>query len=188
MDTDPQPNPKTDRPSPGSIYELAALQQAIAAQPQRWRPLVFTNGCFDLLHAGHVRYLAAAKRYGRSLVVGLNSDRSVSRLKPPQPGRPSRPLVPEAERAEVLAALEVVDAVVIFEEMTAIRTICALKPEIYVKGGDYDRDRLPEAPTVLEYGGRIELVAIEIPRSTTAIVEGILRGSHREGTTVGEWE
>src|SRR3712207_3421586 len=98
------------------LYSLRELQQAIAHYPEQWRPLVFTNGCFDLLHAGHVRYLNVAKSLGRSLVVGLNSDRSVQALKPNKPGLPPRPLVPETQRAEVLASLKCVDGVVIFSE------------------------------------------------------------------------
>src|SRR6476469_4742861 len=96
------------------VYTLEGLKQAIAADPTRWRPLVVTNGCFDLLHVGHVRYLAAARQYGRALIVGLNSDRSVHAIKPQAVGAPPRPIIPEAQRAEVLAALKSVDGVVIF--------------------------------------------------------------------------
>ncbi|ERN42789.1 cytidyltransferase-related domain protein [Rubidibacter lacunae KORDI 51-2] len=157
------------------IYSLLELQNLIRAHPEQWRPLVFTNGCFDLLHVGHVRYLQAAKAFGKTLVVGVNSDRSVARLKPPQPGRPARPIVPEAQRAEMIAALGCVDAATIFSEPTASNAISALAPDIYVKGGDYTVDRLPEAATVRAGGGRIELVAIEVPTSTSAIVERIAR-------------
>jgi rfaE bifunctional protein nucleotidyltransferase chain/domain len=157
------------------VYSLTQLQQAIALYPDRWRPLTFTNGCFDLLHAGHVRYLNVAKSFGRSLVVGLNSDRSIQTIKPNQPGCPPRPLVPEAQRAEVLAALKPVDGVVIFSETTATALIETLQPEVYVKGGDYNPSTLPEAPVVQSYGGRIELVALEVPTSTSAIVNHILQ-------------
>ena len=119
------------------IYTLSQLQTVITSNPQQWRPLVFTNGCFDLLHVGHVRYLKVAKSWGKSLIVGLNSDRSVNKIKPAKPGFPSRPLITELERAEVLASLKSVDGVVIFSEATATRLIETLKPEIYVKGGDY---------------------------------------------------
>lgn len=156
------------------VYTLPELQQTIAANPQDWRPLVFTNGCFDLLHAGHVRYLQVAKRLGRSLVVGLNSDRSVQIIKPAVAGTPPRPIVPEAQRAEVLAALKPVDGVVIFHETTAAELIRALQPDIYVKGGDYQIDTLPEAAIVQAYGGKVELVQIEVPSSTSAIVRRIL--------------
>jgi D-glycero-beta-D-manno-heptose 1-phosphate adenylyltransferase len=156
------------------IFSLSDLQQRIAAEPQIWRPLVFTNGCFDLLHAGHVRYLQAAKACGKTLVVGLNSDSSVQQIKPTKPGQPSRPIVTEAQRAEVVAALRAVDGVVIFAETTASQVIQALQPDIYVKGGDYQVDTLPEAATVQAYGGKIELVQFEVPSSTTAIIQRIL--------------
>lgn len=156
------------------IYSLSELQQAIAHNPDQWRPLVFTNGCFDLLHAGHVRYLHVAQSLGQAMVVGLNSDRSVQALKPNKPGLPPRPLIPEAQRAEVLASLKSVDGVVIFSETTATCLIQALQPEIYVKGGDYSYTTLPEVPVVEAYGGRIELVKIEVQISTTALIERIL--------------
>ena len=156
------------------IYSLSELLDAIAQSPSQWRPLVFTNGCFDLLHAGHVRYLQVAKSLGRSLVVGLNSDQSVKTIKPNKPGFPPRPLVPETQRAEVLATLKPVDGVVIFQETTATRLIQALQPDIYVKGGDYSQSTLPEAPVVQAYGGRIELVKVEVHTSTTALIERIL--------------
>ncbi len=156
------------------IYSLSELQQEIELHPEQWRPLVFTNGCFDLLHCGHVRYLQVAKSLGRSLVVGLNSDLSVRTIKPNIAGFPPRPLIPEAQRAEVLANLKPVDGVVIFPETTASSLIQALQPEIYVKGGDYSKSSLPEAPVVQAYGGQIELVKVEIPTSTSAIIDRIL--------------
>jgi len=157
-----------------NVYTLSELKKAIAHTPDQWRPLVFTNGCFDLLHAGHVRYLHVARSLGRSLVVGVNSDQSVQMIKPSAPGMPPRPIVPELQRAEVLAALKSVDGVVIFSETTAISLIEALQPELYVKGGDYSLSTLPEAPVVQAYGGQIELVQVEIPSSTTAIIQRIL--------------
>ncbi len=150
------------------VFNVESLQVLLRQSPDAWRPLVFTNGCFDILHVGHVRYLAAAKQLGKTLVVGLNSDRSVRQIKGDH-----RPIVPEAQRAEVIAALKSVDAVVIFSETTAIATIEAIAPDIYVKGGDYTPETLPEAPTVLAYGGRIELIQVEIPTSTSAIVQRI---------------
>ncbi len=156
------------------VYTLRELENAIASDPDNWRPIVFTNGCFDILHAGHVRYLLAAKGLGRSLVVGLNSDASVQAIKPQQPGLPARPIVPENQRAEVLAALKPVDAVVIFSEITATKLISILKPDIYVKGGDYQLETLPEAPAVIAGGGKISLIEIEVPSSTSAIVKRIL--------------
>ncbi len=156
------------------LYTLTELQQAIRSQPESWRPLVFTNGCFDLLHAGHVRYLQAAKAFGRTLVVGLNSDRSVRQIKPQAPGQPPRPIIPETQRAEVLTALQAVDGVVIFSESTAKDLIAALQPDIYVKGGDYTLDTLPEAGVVQAYGGKVEFIRIEVPSSTSAIIQRIL--------------
>lgn len=164
------------------LYSGDDLNREISTDPQRWRPLVFTNGCFDLLHAGHVRYLQSAKALGRSLIVGLNSDRSVQQIKPPQPGQPPRPIVPELQRAEVLCALKPVDAVVIFNEQTATSLISLIKPDIYVKGGDYTLQNLPEAPVVEAYGGRVELVKVEVDCSTTAIVERILPANKRSAS------
>lgn len=154
------------------LYSLHDLQKRV--ERDRWRPLVFTNGCFDLLHCGHVRYLQAAKALGRSLVVGVNSDRSVAAIKPPAPGQPPRPLIPDIQRAEIIAALKPVDGVFIFPETTAIAAINLLRPDIYVKGGDYDPDSLPEAPAVRACGGEIHLIDIEVPQSTTHIVRRIL--------------
>ncbi|MBW4442764.1 MAG: D-glycero-beta-D-manno-heptose 1-phosphate adenylyltransferase [Plectolyngbya sp. WJT66-NPBG17] len=159
------------------IYSLSKLQMAIAENPDRWRPLVLTNGCFDLLHSGHVRYLNSARKLGRSLVVGLNSDASIRLIKPDRV--PSRPIVPELERAEVLAALKSVDGVVIFSEKTAEQLVEALHPEIYAKGGDYNLQTLPEASIVQSYGGQVRLIEIEVQSSTSAIVDRILRGESR---------
>ena len=156
------------------IYSLETLTKAIAQTPTQWRPLVFTNGCFDLLHVGHTRYLQQAKSLGKTLIIGLNSDESVQKIKPVNPGMPKRPIIPQDQRAEILAALAVVDGVVIFTETTANHLIAALKPEIYVKGGDYNLANLPEAPLVQSYGGKIELVEVEIPTSTTGIIQRIL--------------
>ena len=156
------------------LYNLTELEQLINSQPTFWRPLVFTNGCFDLVHAGHIRYLWVAKSLGRSHVVGLNSDSSVQNIKPQTKGYPMRPIVPQTQRAEVIGALKPVDGVVIFNETTANKIIERLKPDIYVKGGDYSVKTLPEASKVKEYGGKISLIQIEVPTSTTAIINSIL--------------
>ena len=161
------------------IYTLAQLKGLIVADPAKWRSLVFTNGCFDLLHPGHVRYLQAAKALGKTLVVGLNSDRSVMAIKPAKPGQPQRPIITELYRAEVLAALRSVDGVVIFEERTADNLIKTLQPDIYVKGGDYSIDTLPEAASVRAYGGKIELIQVELPTSTTAIIQKIMNSGNK---------
>jgi D-glycero-beta-D-manno-heptose 1-phosphate adenylyltransferase len=150
------------------IFQIEEFIDLIKRSPENWRPLVFTNGCFDLIHVGHVRYLRSAKSLGKTLVVGLNSDRSVQQLK-----GLSRPIVPEDQRAEVMAALKPVDAVIIFPEPTAIEMIEAISPDIYAKGGDYSIETLPEASTVNRYGGKIVLIQIEVPSSTTKIVQRI---------------
>lgn len=156
------------------IYSLSNLQQAIATYPERWRPLVLTNGCFDLLHLGHVRNLQMAKSWGRSLIVGLNSDSSIQIIKPPLAAHlPPRPIFPEQQRAEMLAALKSVDGVVIFSDPTAIGLIEVLQPEIYVKGGDYQLETLIEASAVQAYGGKIKFVPIDLAISTTKIIKEV---------------
>lgn len=132
---------------------------------------MFTNGVFDLLHVGHLDYLEKARALGDILFVGLNSDTSARRLK-----GEARPLVPEMERARLLAALRPVDAVIVFEDDTATRLIEALKPQIYVKGGDYAPTTggvskpLPERPTVEAYGGNVVLIEYMAGHSTTELI------------------
>ena len=135
---------------------------------RREKKIVFTNGCFDIIHAGHVRYLTAAKNFGDVLIVGLNSDNSVRQLK-----GASRPINNQADRAEVLLALKPVDYVIIFEELTAENLITQVKPDIYVKGGDYTLDTLPEAKIVQSYGGRVEFVKLVAGKSTSNIIKKI---------------
>lgn len=132
------------------------------------RKIVFTNGCFDIVHAGHVKYLQQAKACGDYLILGLNSDASVQRLKGPM-----RPLNNELDRAEVIGGLKAVDAVVLFEEQTAEALIAKVKPDVYVKGGDYTLETLPEAKIVQAYGGRVEFIDMVEGRSTTNIIEKI---------------
>jgi rfaE bifunctional protein nucleotidyltransferase chain/domain len=135
------------------------------------KTVVWTNGCFDLLHVGHVRNLQAARRQGDLLVVGLNSDASVRNLK-----GPGRPIVPAEQRAEVLAALECVDFVVVFDEPTAEVALGRLRPEVYCKGADYAPPRgkpVPEAKVVESYGGRIVYLPLVPDRSTTDLVRRI---------------
>jgi D-beta-D-heptose 7-phosphate kinase/D-beta-D-heptose 1-phosphate adenosyltransferase len=142
---------------------------------------VFTNGCFDLLHLGHVRYLQEARALGDFLVLGLNDDESTRLLK-----GPGRPLVPEDERAEILASLACVDYVTIFGEATAGPLVELLRPAIYIKGGDYgcgatgevltpDTARLPEAKIVQSYGGSVRLIPYVPGHSTTELIEAIRR-------------
>lgn len=130
--------------------------------------IVFTNGCFDILHAGHVTYLEAAKAQGDVLVLGLNTDESVRRLKGPE-----RPINNELDRAKVVGALQAVDYVVLFGEQTAEAVIAEVKPDIYVKGGDYTLDTLPEAKIVQSYGGKAAFIDMVEGRSTTNIINKI---------------
>lgn len=130
--------------------------------------VVFTNGCFDILHAGHVTYLEAAKAQGDVLVLGLNTDESVRRLKGPE-----RPINHELDRAKVVGALKSVDYVVFFGEQTAEAVIAEVKPDVYVKGGDYTLDTLPEATIVQSYGGKVAFIDMVEGRSTTNIINKI---------------
>lgn len=133
--------------------------------------VVFTNGCFDLLHAGHVRYLAQARQLGDLLIVGLNSDESVRSLEK----SPERPLVPEAQRAEVMAALAAVDLVVLFAESTPAEVIRAIEPDILVKGGDWPVETIVGAKEVQTRGGEVLSIPLVEGLSTTNLVERILK-------------
>lgn len=135
--------------------------------------VVFTNGCFDLLHPGHVAYLEEARSLGDALVVGLNSDESVRGL-----GKgPDRPIVAERDRAAVLAALRAVDAVVVFDERTPVRLMREVRPAVYVKGGDYRIEDLPEAGVAREIGAEVRIISFKPGYSTSALVERIKRSS-----------
>ncbi|MFA6074209.1 MAG: D-glycero-beta-D-manno-heptose 1-phosphate adenylyltransferase [Negativicutes bacterium] len=132
--------------------------------------VVFSNGCFDILHAGHVRYLNAAKKYGDIMILGLNTDASVKSFK-----GDLRPVNSENDRAEVVSGLSAVDFVVFFGERTASELIQELKPSVYVKGGDYLGVDFPEKTLVESYGGRVEFVSLVEGRSTTNIIEKMQR-------------
>ena len=132
--------------------------------------VVFTNGVFDLLHPGHIRYLQAARAEGDALIVAINSDRSVSVIK-----GPTRPLTPEAERAEILGALACVDAVVVFDEETPAEIIRAVQPDVLVKGADWAPDKIVGRDTVEAHGGKVVLMPVEQGWSTTSIVEKVRR-------------
>jgi D-beta-D-heptose 7-phosphate kinase/D-beta-D-heptose 1-phosphate adenosyltransferase len=136
---------------------------------KEWRAsgdsVVFTNGCFDLLHIGHVSLLDEARREGGRLIVGINSDASVTRLK-----GPSRPVVPEYARARVLAALEAVDAVVMFDEPTPLELMMTLRPDVIVKGGDYVANEIVGAREVQSWGGRVKIVRFVEGFSTTQLI------------------
>ena len=134
------------------------------------KSIVFTNGVFDLLHVGHLRYLQQARRLGEALIVGVNSDRSVRAIK-----GSDRPITPEAERAEILAALECVDGVVLFDEDTPQAVIAALQPDVLVKGADWAADAIVGRDVVEARGGRVVRISIEPGHSTSALVEKIRR-------------
>jgi rfaE bifunctional protein nucleotidyltransferase chain/domain len=143
----------------------------------RWRkeqtgPVVFTNGVFDLLHVGHIDLLTAARARGDHLIVALNSDASVRRLK-----GPARPVRSEAERAYVVAALEAVDAVTVFEQDTPLEIVLALRPDVLVKGGDYSLDTIVGRTEVESWGGRVQVVPLTPGQSTTRIIEALRAGT-----------
>ena len=150
------------------VLDAAALQSFVHDARAAGRRIVFTNGVFDILHPGHLRYLQAARRHGDLLVVGLNSDASVRRNK-----GPSRPINPEHERAELLAALECVDAVSVFDDDTPHDIIRRVEPDILVKGADWPADQIVGRDTVEARGGRVILEPVEQGYSTTSIVKKI---------------
>jgi len=152
----------------------ADLVECLAAHQKAGERIVFTNGCFDLLHVGHTRYLKEAKRLGDRLVVGINSDDSVRQLAKGA----DRPIVPAEQRAEVLAALVSVDYVTIFDEPDPLALIQALRPDILVKGGDWSTERIVGKDFVETYGGAVHSVPLVPDISTTKIIERILRHQH----------
>ena len=149
-----------------SLEEALRLAAAWRAEGKR---IVLANGCFDLLHVGHVRYLQAARALGDVLVVGLNADAAVSRLK-----GPGRPLVPAAERAELLAALGAVDAVVLFDEDRADALVARLRPDVHAKGTDYREEDVPERETVRAAGGRVAIAGDPKVHATRDLIQTIL--------------
>lgn len=152
------------------ILSRAQLFDAAKRERASGKTIVFANGAFDLLHVGHVRYLEAARREGDWLVVGVNSDGSITRAK-----GPARPLMPEAERAEIVAALACVDAVTIFEEDSPAELIAQLRPDVHAKGTDYTLERVPERGVVAAYGGRTVIVGDPKDHATTSLVDRIRR-------------
>lgn len=150
-----------------SLEEAERVAAELRSQGQR---LVLANGCFDLLHVGHIRYLRAAKQLGDVLIVALNSDASVGRIK----GR-GRPLVSQEERAEIVAALDCVDYVVTFEEDTVDRVVARLRPDVHAKGTDYTEASVPERDAVREVGGRVAIVGDSKAHSTRNLIASIVR-------------
>lgn len=145
-------------------------QPELAERVQQWRKeghkIILTNGCFDLVHVGHIRYLRAAKQLGGKLIVGLNSDASARALK-----GAGRPHTPALERAEILAALEDVDAVTIFDETDVRELVRLLRPDIHAKGTDYTHDSVPERDVVIACGGRVEIVGDPKDHSTSELLK-----------------
>lgn len=150
------------------VLNKGQLSTALESRRKKGEKIVFTNGCFDILHVGHARYLAEARALGDLLVVGVNSDSSVRGLK-----GANRPIVPEAERAEMLAHLESVDFVCLFDEARPDALIEIVRPHVHAKGGDYRPEDLPEAAVVRKHGGEVVVLSLVSGKSTTNIVEKI---------------
>lgn len=152
------------------IVTKEALRFLLERFRQMGKTIVFTNGCFDILHAGHVRYLQDAKKLGDILVLGLNSDSSVRILK-----GPLRPIIPENERADVLSALEMINYIIFFSEETPLNLIEYLRPHILVKGGDWSEEQIAGAKEVCRWGGRVVIVPQTPGISTTDVIHKILK-------------
>ena len=148
------------------LVKQTELDSLLADLRLNHKTIVTTNGCFDILHVGHVRYLQQAKSFGDVLIVALNSDKSVKKIK-----GESRPINNENDRAEVLSALKSVDYVVLFDEESPINLLLHIKPDVHTKGADYTMETLPEAKGITEAGGRIEFIPFVKGKSTTAVIE-----------------
>jgi len=156
------------------IFSRQAIKSLAANLKKQGKKVVFTNGCFDLLHVGHARYLRRAREAGDFLVVGLNADSSVRKIK-----GPGRPVLPGGERAELLSALASVDAVVIFTEPTPIRLIELIRPDVLVKGADWLADQIVGGDLVRSYGGRVLRIPLARGKSTSAIIKKIQRSNNK---------
>ncbi len=154
------------------IQTLSAMTRISTLAKSQGKTLVFTNGCFDLLHVGHIRYLENAKTLGDILVVGLNSDASVQKLK-----GLGRPLQSEQDRAEILASLECVDFVIVFDDLTVDALLSMLRPDVHAKGTDYTLDTVPERETIRAYGGRVAIAGDPKDHSTRDVIDLILAKS-----------
>ena len=150
------------------VCDLDTLKRRVETWQSRGEKVVFTNGCFDLLHVGHITYLEKSKALGDRLVVGLNTDRSVRALKGPE-----RPVINEADRARVLAGLGAIDAVILFDESTPLDLICALRPDMLVKGSDYSKEEVVGGKEIESWGGEIKLINVVEGRSTSGILERV---------------
>lgn len=150
----------------GQTVDRKDIGEIIKTLKAKGKKVVATNGCFDILHVGHVRYLQKSKSFGDILVVGLNSDISVKILK-----GETRPINPQEDRAEVLCALACVDYVVMFDEKSPVDLLDLIKPDIYTKGGDYTLETLPEADVILKNNGKVEFIDFVEGKSTTKIID-----------------
>lgn len=157
-------------------YSESEIREIIRQEHKARKSVVFTNGCFDLLHVGHIRYLQAAKLEGDILLTAVNSDKSVRALKGPE-----RPLMPEGERVEILAALECTDLIMVFDDHTVDRLLRELRPDVHAKGTDYTPESVPERDTVLSYGGRIAIVGDPKNHSTRNFLSSIRSGKPGAG-------
>jgi len=155
---------------PQPILTLDQLVKVVNTLKSQGKTIVTTNGCFDLMHVGHLRYLRASKAQGDVLIVALNSDASVKLFKDDE-----RPIIPQDERAELLAALTCVDYVTIFDALTPMDVLKAVVPDIHTKGGQYTLETLPEAPELQAMGTRIEFIEMVDGKSTSQIIEKVLR-------------
>ncbi|MBM3251298.1 MAG: D-glycero-beta-D-manno-heptose 1-phosphate adenylyltransferase [Candidatus Omnitrophica bacterium] len=158
---------------PEKLKNLKNLAAIVSRLKRQGKTIVFTNGCFDILHYGHAKYLEKARRLGDCLVVGLNSDRSVTIIKKDK----NRPVNSQLERASVLAALSSVDYIVIFNELTPFKLIKALKPDIIIKGGDWHKDEVVGKDIVESYGGKVVIAPYVKGYSTTNIIKSIIKNS-----------
>ena len=150
------------------ILDREALVARITAEKAKGARIVMANGCFDVLHAGHVRYLEGARALGDLLVVGINSDKQTARLK-----GAGRPILPERERAELVASLESVDLVTIFDEPTVAKLLLAITPDVHAKGTDYTEETVPERDVVRSYGGRVAIVGDPKDHSTSQLLKKV---------------
>ncbi len=156
--------------TPAPILDRDEITRFAAERRAAGKSIVLANGCFDLLHVGHVRYLSEAKALGDVLVVGINSDRQVAKLK-----GPGRPAIPAEERAELIAALRFVDAVTIFDEPTVTELILAIRPDVHTKGTDYTEANVPERDVVLSIGGRVAIVGDPKDHSSSEMIDALAR-------------
>lgn len=152
------------------IRSQASLKKILELHRKKGKRIVFTNGCFDLLHPGHISYLRKAKRYGDLLILGLNSDTSVRRLK----GK-GRPLISQQKRAELLASLEFIDFITIFNDLTPIRLIKMFRPHVLIKGGDWQKENIVGKDFVESYGGKVRRIPYVKGYSTAGLIKNICR-------------